>query len=578
MQPKTSNHNASDGVQVDALLDERSEMNEQRREILATLLGKAIARNGHFAAFASAMGKTVAGDGSTATPVPSFTVLHSLEWISRHIRLGSEMPFMENKIDHETGRLIVDYSNADEIKQRAPDWTRQAALAAYLAQPQRKFGPIMAVISPAWVEDPSHENWDENRRAKQGAAEFLPLEPGGTVGLVKLDGVRVYALDGQHRVLGMRGLRDLRDQGFIQLRTKDGTARDANFTRDQFIESFGLTIEELQAVFNDSMPVEYIPAVVTGETHSEATRRIRRTFIALNSYAKKTEKGENILLDETDGYAIVARRLAVNHPLFEGGGTHRRVNWKTTSIPNGRTPFITTLGTLQEIAQSYLPAVAGDVVRRWETPISGMVPVRPPDTDIDLAYERLAELFDHIRKLPIFKRLEDLDIDDNLAALEKWREFPKYSRTGQVLDGTGGNRGHLLLRPLGQTILANAVAELAAPEDRGGYGLTLRTIFRRIAEIDAAEGFEARRTKSIWYGVTYAPTTNRIINRNKSWAHQLLIQLVAGISDAEAKQQLWWNWVTARAIDRDNLTWRNQDGKLARFSWDDSELPTPIRG
>ncbi|GEM_PF-2374086 len=577
MQPDMNTDDVSTVESTDRFFGEQAEMNEQRREILATLLSKAISRNGHFAAFASAMGKTVASD-ATSTAVFSYTALHSLEWISRHIRLGSEMPFMENKIDHQTGRLIVDYSNADEIKQRAPDWTRQAALAAYLAQPQRKFGPIMAVISPDWVEDPNHENWDERGRARLGAAEFLPLEPGGTIGLVKLDGVRVYALDGQHRILGMRGLRELRDQGFLQLRTKDGTPRGSEFSRDEFFESFGLGIEELQAIFNDTMPVEYIPAVVVGETHSEATRRIRRTFIALNSYAKKTEKGENILLDETDGYAIVARRLAVNHPLFEGGGTNRRVNWKTTSIPSGRTPFITTLSTIQEIAQTYLPAVAGDLVRRWESPISGMVPVRPPDEEVDTAYERLAELFDHIHKLPIFRRLEEQDVDENLDLLEKWREFPKYSRTGQVLDGTGGNRGHLLLRPLGQAILVNAVAELASSEESGGYGLTMKTIFRRIGEIDSDEGFEARRTKSVWYGVTYAPTTNRIINRNKSWAHKLLVHLVAGIKDLETRKQLWWSWLGARATDRHKQTWRNQTGKLARFEWDIEELPPPIRG
>jgi pimeloyl-ACP methyl ester carboxylesterase len=89
------------------------------------------------------------------------------------------MPFMANKIDHETGRLVVDCSNADEVKQRAPDWTRQAALAAYLAQPERKFGPIMAVISPKWVEDPEHGNWDGRGRALATAAEFTPIEPSG---------------------------------------------------------------------------------------------------------------------------------------------------------------------------------------------------------------------------------------------------------------------------------------------------------------------------------------------------------------------------------------------------------------
>ena len=135
--------------------------------MLSALLGRTITRKDQFAAFASNMGRAAPFDGNHGVPVPSYTVLHSLDWISHHIRLGSEMPFMENKIDPKTGRFVVDYSNADEIKQRAPDWTRQAALAAYLAQPQRKFGPIMAVISPDWVEQSNHPNWDKNGRRRR---------------------------------------------------------------------------------------------------------------------------------------------------------------------------------------------------------------------------------------------------------------------------------------------------------------------------------------------------------------------------------------------------------------------------
>ncbi|MBU4461189.1 MAG: hypothetical protein KJ579_11515, partial [Verrucomicrobia bacterium] len=270
---------------------QQEQIEADRRKILSELLRQTISRKGYFLAFASGMGRSDCDNGAHRTPVPSYTVLHSLEWISRHIRLGSEMPFMENRIDPRTGRLIVDCSNADEIKQRAPDWTRQLALAAYLAQPQRKFGPIMAVISPSWVEEPSHSLWDHDGRATCTSVEFIPIEPTGTFGLLKLDGIGVYALDGQHRVLGMRGLRDIRDNGFLQMRARDGTPHSSKVTKDDFVDRFGLSIEDLQAVFNDTMPVEYTPAVVKGETHAEATRRIRRTFIAINSYAKRTERG-----------------------------------------------------------------------------------------------------------------------------------------------------------------------------------------------------------------------------------------------------------------------------------------------
>src|SRR5206468_2606932 len=113
-------------MSTEGFLQAEAEMSENRRQMLATLLETTISREGQFLAFASHMGQTGLQTGAGGVPVPSYTVLHSLEWISQNIQLGSEMPFMENKIDHETGRLVVDYSNADEIKQRAPDWTRQA--------------------------------------------------------------------------------------------------------------------------------------------------------------------------------------------------------------------------------------------------------------------------------------------------------------------------------------------------------------------------------------------------------------------------------------------------------------------
>jgi hypothetical protein len=552
-------------------------MNKDREQILASLLEITISRQGQFLAFASHMGQIDADSGATNKAVPAYTVLHSLEWISRNIQLGSEMPFMENKIDHETGRLVVDYSNADEIKQRAPDWTRQAALASYLARPERKFGPIMAVISPAWVEEPNHCNWDEHGRARVTAAEFEPLEQSGTVGMLKLQNVRAYALDGQHRVLGMRGLLEIRDRGFLQLRTKDGSPKDSQMSRDEFFEKFGLSIESLQSIFNDTMAVEYTPAVVVGETHAEATRRIRRTFIAINSYAKKTDKGENILLDETDGFAIIARRVAVNHPLFTSKENKQRVNWKGTSIPSGRIPFITTLSTIQEIATIYLSAVLPKIVKKWKASMNGMVPVRPPEEELNQGYISLTELFDAIAQLPVFKQLQNLEGNDEPAFLEKWREFPRFTSKGASVEGTAGFHGHLFLRPLGQVILANAVAELVTEPEQGGAGLTLKTVFRRLSTLDREDGFEAHRPGNVWWGVTYNAETTRVLNRGKSWGHKLLVQLVAGYKTKQAQLELWEAWVYARRVDIKTMTWKNLEGRVARFSWDEPQLPEPIK-
>jgi len=564
---------------ADDYREAQAKVDRDRAEILSALLGQTIARDGQFVAFASRMGRTADTNGSLGVPVPSFTVLHSLEWISHHIRLGSEMPFMQDKIDHETGRLIVDSSNADEIKQRAPDWTRQAALAAYLAQPQRKFGPIMAVISPNWVEHSSHGNWNKDGRALTTSAEFTPIEPSGRVGLLKLDGVRLYALDGQHRVLGMRGLRELQERGTLQLRSHDGTPRGGTMSRSEFCETFRVRIEDLQFIFEDTLPVEYTPAVVIGETHAEATRRIRRTFIAINSYAKKTDKGENILLDETDGFAVVARRLGVTHPLFKADdGEEPRVNWKGASITAGSS-HLTTLSTLKEVAAAYLPMLKPEIFEHWRAPIRGMMPIRPPDAEIELGSDLILKLFDRIVRLPVFQILQRASSHEYASVLNRWREFPEFdvfaSRTCQDRE-LGSNRGHLLLRPLGQLILVKAVAELVASEANGGHGLGLDFVFRALEHIASNRGFEMPRPQTVWYGVTYGSVRGRIVTRNKSWAHRLVVQQVHGLRNESETMSLWRNWVTCRIVDPRRQTWKNLDGEVVHFEWDYPELPEPV--
>ena len=45
---------------------------------------------------------------------------------------------------------------------------------------------------------------------------------------------------------------------------------------------------------DETISVEYLPAVIKGETREKAVQRVRSIFVAVNSYARKTDKGENI--------------------------------------------------------------------------------------------------------------------------------------------------------------------------------------------------------------------------------------------------------------------------------------------
>lgn len=545
-----------------------TDANQQRdKRVLAELLQKAADRTDFILVHAAAMGKALVETGNPKT-VPSYAATHTLEWISNNVKLGSQMPFMETKVkEDENGVkvLVIDEENAEELKQRMPDWSRQPALAAYLAQPQRKFGPIIAVLSPDWVDDPKHENWGVDGRALKSAADFDPLDLGGRVGLLRVGGVKLYALDGQHRVIGIQGLKDVRDDSAgLVMYNKDKRPTGDAMAKADFLEKFRMSIEDLQSVLNETMIVEYIPSVIQGETRDEATRRIRSIFISINSYAKSTAKGENILLDESDGYSILARKAGVFHGLFNDNGKHNRVNWKNTSIPAKRTTWYTTLQTIREMAESYLSAVDPERAAEWAPHFRGQMPIRPRAEALETAKEQFYEFLAKVHQLPTFQKLEQVPEGEQATQITLQREFPD--------EKSPDNAGNLLLRPVGQMILAEAVATLVRDK-----GLELAEIFSRLASLDERGGFEAHRAENAWYGVTFDPVKAKMNTGTSArrLAKNLLVYLIAG-ADQEELNQLWIDFAMARMVDQDAKTWRNLKGEVVEFDEGSIGLPAPI--
>lgn len=517
---------------------------------LARLLDDSIAKEGHVIAIRSEMGVAL-GETGTSVRVPSYVSVHTLRWIGNksNLKMGSEMPFMQRKIS-EKGVLTIDETNAYDVKQRAPDWSRQPALAQYLLRDaHRKFGTILAVVSPAWIDNPKHENWGPGGVALRSAIDFSPLDSSGKVGLLNVSTAAVYALDGQHRVMGIRGLIDLLD-GPLYVKKGDGTPTKNSYTRETFLEMARADETVLSELMDESLSVEYIPAVIKGETREQATQRVRSIFVAVNSYAKKTDKGENILLDESDGFAITARHTALVHPLFKANSGGSRVNWKNTGLP-ARSHTLTTLLALKDMTKEFIIAVEPDLVRPWVPTFKDSVPMRPTESELDTAQTRMKEFFDQVGDLPSMKAM------DNGEPLDPWREFPDEGR------------GHLLFRPVGQVVLAQAVGELVAS------GMTLDHIFARLSRLDSQGGFEQADPKNLWYGVTFDPVKQKMQLGNNKLAVRALVYLVRG-ADSEQRDLLLDDLRKART-DAGNQ-WINFAGKHVGQPDEDvgSHLPDPV--
>ena len=174
----------------------------------------------------------------------------------------------------DTASVVHQSDTLDELIQRSLT-PRARHIADYLiSQPQRLFGTLVVGVyggEPEWIEVAIHEP----SRPWPDSDERLD----GTIGLLRLSGSEeLFALDGQHRVVG---------------------------TRRALKADPSLGDEEVAVIF------------VGHSTDQAGLERTRRLFSTLNRYAKPVSKGEIIALDEDDAAAIVTRRLVAGHPLFK---------------------------------------------------------------------------------------------------------------------------------------------------------------------------------------------------------------------------------------------------------------------
>ena len=199
-----------------------------------------------------------------------------------------------------TASAIHQSRGLDDMIQRSLG-NRANDIAEYLlSQPQRFFGSVVVGVyggRPEWLEIDIHEAarpWREAGDRLEGAIGFLRLS--GTE--------QLYALDGQHRVVG----------------TGRALERDA------------------------SLGAEEVTVVFVGHSKDEAgIARTRRLFSTLNRYAKPVSKSDIIALDEDGAAAIVTRRLFNSHPLF----VDRLSLGKTKAIP------VRDLGSVTSIVALY---------------------------------------------------------------------------------------------------------------------------------------------------------------------------------------------------------------------------------
>ena len=192
---------------------------------------------------------------------------------------------------------------------------RATGIADYLiGQGQRFFNSL---VVGTYGGDPK---WHEVsiRSGPYNLEGELPSDVEGILGLLVLDGSeKLFAIDGQHRVAGIREALKRNDE---------------------------LGAEEVSVIF--------VAGITQDHRHDdpEGFERTRRLFTTLNRYAKPVSKTDIIALDEDDSVAIVTRDLVEEHPLFFGKVS---VGQRNSIPPNDQKSF-TSITTLYDSLDAYL--------------------------------------------------------------------------------------------------------------------------------------------------------------------------------------------------------------------------------
>ncbi|MEW6495279.1 MAG: DNA sulfur modification protein DndB [Cyanobacteriota bacterium] len=359
--------------------------------------------------------------------------------------------------------------------QREPDLKRiQAEIAPYIAQTKdRFFGSMIVLVYKGEI----HFESMKELKSKLPIAYKTVVE---NMGVLTIDGGSLVMLDGQHRLLAL----------------------------EKVIKA------QVDGLFREEVPNDELCVIFINHESQEKTRRI---FNKVNRYAKPTNKGDNIITSEDDGYAIIARLLLSDRaPLSvrDKGSNDVIVEWKKTSLP-ARSTKLTTISIVYETVKLILNS----------QDMQFDIKTRPSEDELDLAYELVEDFWNIV--------LEGLQ--PYQEALADSSQIPDMRKPDQPYS--------LLFKPSAQIAIFRGLT-LATKNNR----LTLTEAVQRANKIDW------RITSPIWTNILVLP--NGAIHKQTE-ANRLASKLIAYLIAADKMSQqevedIWRSYNLARGYDIHN--------------------------
>ena len=297
---------------------------------------------------------------------------------------------------------IYESKTLSELVQRELRENRGQEIRAYLIQQEQRF--FNSLIVAVYEGDPNWYGITNLRPNDKLDIRKVPDEVVESIGFLDLSGgERLFVLDGQHRLVGIK---------------------------EAVKENPELGDDELTVIF------------IAHNTDSEGKERSRRLFTTLNKNAKPVSKGEIIALDEDDAMAITVRRLVMEHPIFM---EERILNRPTNNIPPSNSTCLTTIGNLYDLLGILCTKIY--VVSKNKR----LAKIKEELTQTRLSDEILGQHYKNA--CDYFTRLTD-----SFAPLTEFRTAPDYSVVVKKYRNSAG--GSLLFRPIGLIIITEIISTL----------------------------------------------------------------------------------------------------------------------
>ncbi|MGQ3050902.1 MAG: DGQHR domain-containing protein [Roseateles sp.] len=304
-----------------------------------------------------------------------------------------------------------------KLIQRSLKGDRATDIAEYLStQPERFFNSLVIALyggAPEWVP------LDIRGVTPGGANLGLRAE---SLGVLNLSGAeKLFAVDGQHRLAGMK----------------------------RFVEDQDERPDELEQPTAESDLV----SVLFIAHRTDRIERTRRLFTTLNKTAIPVSKMERIALDENDVSAIIARRLVEENEWFS---VPRIAMRHTNNLGKEEGVALTTIGNLYDILKSLFLDSSGLKKKDLEYD-------RPSDGQLDVYYKQATKHFE------AFASVEPA-LRDYFKATNP-REVCQLHRTD-----TGGS---VYFRPMGLAIMTEVAIRLK--KEKGPDGIQwMKALPRRL--------------------------------------------------------------------------------------------------